>query len=85
MKMPNITFKEDANESEDKKDPSNIKGFLARHGIAICNLKMPKARDGMKKFNTLLAFHFHKNKFAPINWLEIRMLASNFEKEANKK
>lgn len=85
MKMPNITFKEDANEPEDKKDPSNIKGFLARHGIAICNLKMPKARDGMKKFNTLLAFHFHKNKFAPINWLEIRILASSFEKEANKK
>jgi hypothetical protein len=85
MKMPQITYKEDSNEHEDQKDPSNIKGFLARHGIAICNLKMPKARDGMKKFNTLLAFHFHKNKFAPINWLEIRMLASDFEKEANKR
>lgn len=85
MKMPPINYKEDGNEPDDPKDPSNIKGFLARHGIAICNLKMPKARDGMKKFNTLLAFHFHKNKFAPINWLEIRMLASSFEKEANKK
>jgi replicative DNA helicase len=85
MKMPNITYRENGNEPEDSKDPSNIKGFLARHGIAICNLKMPKARDGMKKFNILLAFHFDKNKFAPINWLEIRMLAANFEKEANKK
>lgn len=85
MKMPQITYKEDANEPEDQKDPSNIKGFLARHGIAICSLKMPKARDGMKKFNTLLAFHFYKNRFAPINWSEIRILASNFEKESNKR
>ena len=85
MKMPQITYKEDANEPEDQKDSSNIKGFLARHGIAICSLKMPKARDGMKKFNTLLAFHFYKNRFAPINWLDIRMLALSFEKEANKK
>lgn len=82
--MPPITYKEDANEPEDQKDPSNIKGFLARHGIAICSLKMPKARDGMKKFNVLLAFHFYKNKFSPINWMDIRMLAINFEQEAKK-
>jgi replicative DNA helicase len=85
MKMPSITYKEDGNELEDSKDPANIRGFLARHGIALCNLKMPKARDGMKKFNILLAFHFYKNRFAPINWLDIRMLALTFEKEANKK
>ncbi len=84
MKMPEISYKEDPNELEDPKDPSNIKGFLARHGIAICSLKMPKARDGMKKFNTLLTFHFNKNKFAPINWLDIRMLISNFKKETIK-
>jgi replicative DNA helicase len=85
MKMPQITYKEDANEPEDQKDPSNIKGFLAHHGIAICSLKMGKARDGMQKFNIMLAFHFHKNRFAPINWVDIRILALRFEKKANKK
>jgi len=85
MKMPSITYREGGNELEDSKDPSNIKGFLAHHGIAICNLKMPKARDGMKKFNILLAFHFYKNKFSQINWLDIRMLASNFEKESGRR
>lgn len=83
--MPSITYREGGNELEDSKDPSNIKGFLAHHGIAICNLKMPKARDGMKKFNILLAFHFYKNKFSQINWLDIRMLASNFEKESGRR
>jgi replicative DNA helicase len=84
MKMPEITYREDG-EPEDPKDHSNIKGFLSRHGIAICNLKMPKARDGMKKFNILLAFHFHKNKFTPINWLDMRALVMNWEKEAKKR
>lgn len=54
-------------EFEEDKD-NNIKGFLANHGIAICNLKMPKARDGMKRFNILLAYHFNKNKFDTVDW-----------------
>ncbi|OJU79662.1 MAG: hypothetical protein BGO10_02210 [Chlamydia sp. 32-24] len=83
MNMPKITYKEVGKDIEDKKDPSNIKGFLAHHGIAICNLKMPKGRDGMKKFNIQLAFHFHKNKFEKIKWLDIRMLAEEWKK-ANK-
>lgn len=84
MGMPKVAFKQDVNDFENTKDDTNVKAFLAHHGIAICNLKMPKGRDGMKKFNILLAFHFHKNKFAPINWLDIRILATNFEKEGNK-
>jgi len=67
-KMPNISYKEDDKDITDKDDPNNIKGFLASHGIAICNLKMPKGRDGMKKFSTLLAFHFNRNKFEKVDW-----------------
>ncbi len=75
MKMPKITFKGDINDIEDANNDSNLKGFLSEHGIAICSLKMPKGRDGMKKFNTLLAFHFHKNKFEKIDWPVMRVLA----------
>lgn len=75
MKMPEVTFAGDVNDFEDSKDSSHIKAFLAGHGIAICCLKMPKGRDGMKKFNTLLAFHFFKNRFEKINWAEMRLLA----------
>lgn len=49
----------------------NIQQFLAYHGISFCNLRMAKGRDGMKRFNINLAFHFRKNKFEPIQWLEI--------------
>lgn len=66
MKMPRVDFED-----------SNIKAFLADLGIAICSLSMPKGRDGMKKFSTLLAFHFHKNKFEKINWLEMRTLIAS--------
>lgn len=75
MSMPNITYKPDVNEIEDAKDDTHIKAFLAHHGIAICSLKMPKGRDGMKKFNILLAFHFHKNRFEKIDWPAMRILA----------
>jgi replicative DNA helicase len=73
MKMPPITHKEDVNNLDDGKD--NTKGFLAHHGISICSLKMPKGRDGMKRFNILLAFDFYKNRFDKINWAELRTLA----------
>jgi len=79
MKMPEITFNDIGNEIENEKDPSNIKGFLAHHGIAICSLKMAKGRDGMNKFNILLSFHFRKNKFEPINWLDIRGIAMGWK------
>lgn len=70
--MPEINYKDDEHQSDKDK---NLIGFLAHHGIAICSLKMPKGRDGMKKFNILLAFHFHKNKFEPIDWQSIMGLA----------
>lgn len=82
MNMPELVYTDNGNEIEDAKETSNIKGFLAHHGIALCSLKMPKGRDGMKKFNILLTFHFHKNKFEPIDWLEIRRIASE---EKNKR
>lgn len=77
MKISTITHHGDANDFEDTKNDHNIKNFLAFHGITICSLKMLKGRDGMKKFNILLAFHFHKNKFEKINWLEIQALAKS--------
>ena len=61
--MPEIDYTPDANDIEETKDGTNIKAFLAHHGIALCSLKMPKGRDGMKKFNILLAFHFLRNRF----------------------
>ena len=74
MKMPPITHTGDVNDFEDVKFDSTIKEFLANHGITICSLKLCKGRDGMKKFNILLAFHFYKNRFEKINWLDIRSM-----------
>jgi len=65
MQMPSIPNLND--DSEDIKDGSNIKTFLANHGIAICKFKVDKARDGMQKFNALFAFHFRKNKFEKLD------------------
>ena len=72
MQMETLPKKWDVAEGEE--EGSNIKNFLAYHGMAICSLKMAKGRDGMKRFNTFLAFNFHRNKFESINWLEIRVL-----------
>lgn len=63
--FPEFTYDEVDNKKNNKGFPkdNNIKEFLAHKGIALCYLKMEKARDGMKKFNTILAFHFQKNTF----------------------
>ena len=63
--------------SEDEKPGMIIKNFLAKHGIAICKLDVPKARDGMHKFNILLEFHFHKNTFRKVNWKGLLELVKN--------
>jgi len=44
---------------------------LADNGISLCGLTVSKARDGMKKFSTMLEFHFMENKFKPVNWTNI--------------
>jgi len=51
----------------ENKEGDKIKNFLAHHGIAICTLHAPKVRDGMQKFNIILAFNFRKNNFAKID------------------
>jgi phage/plasmid primase-like uncharacterized protein len=76
MKMPKVEYEDD--NTDTKEEGARIKNFLAHHGIAICNLSMPKGRDGMQRFNIPLAFHFHKNKFTPLDWLEMRILATNW-------
>ncbi len=76
---------------ENKENPNSkevveskpITDFLARHGMVFCGLKLPKCRDGMTRFNTILVFHFRRNKFEPINWLEIRRISSE-DKKKNK-
>jgi hypothetical protein len=52
---------------------SVIREHLANQGVAISFLKMPKGRDGMKRFSTLLTFYFHKNKFEKLNLLNLRL------------
>lgn len=83
-KMPEISNKWDGVDSEEAIDDSNIRNFLAHHGIAICTLEMPKGRDGMKKFNTPLAFNFHRNKFEKVDWQNILALVMD-EKHKDKK
>lgn len=73
---------EDLECSEEEKPGLIIKNFLAAHGIAICKLEVPKARDGMQKFSILLEFHFHKNTFKKVNWQGLSELVkrTNFKK-----
>jgi len=81
--MPKDFPKDDSVEcSEDEKPGLAIKNFLASHGIAICKLDVPKARDGMHKFNILLEFYFQKNTFRKINWEQLRDVV---KKETSKK
>lgn len=62
--------------AENEKAGMAIRIFLAKHGIALCKLDVPKARDGMHKFNTLLEFHFHKNIFKKVDWKRIKELVN---------
>lgn len=71
------------NEKTIKNLPENIVDFLAHQGMSICCLKVDKCRDGMKRFKTFLTFHFHKNKFEPIKWLDMRMLLSGEPNKTN--
>ncbi len=63
---------------EENKMPAikKIEAFLERHGISLCQLEVPKARDGMRKFNLLLEFHFRKNKFKK---LDLDWIRSNID------
>ncbi|MEG1542840.1 MAG: DnaB-like helicase N-terminal domain-containing protein [Victivallaceae bacterium] len=70
--LPKVKVEEDAECSDTDKDGLAIKNLLAKHGIAICKLEVPKTRDGMQKFSTLLEFHFHKNTFKKVNWEVIK-------------
>ena len=70
--LPKVKSEEGAECAENDKNGLAIKNLLARHGIAICKLEVPKARDGMQKFSTLLEFHFHKNIFKNVNWESIK-------------
>lgn len=64
---------QDMAEGEERTGLSII-AFLAAIGISICKLKVPKCRDGMKRFTTLLMFHFNKNQFTPLNWSNIKSM-----------
>lgn len=75
-RMPSIPV-DPEHESMDKneKEGAAIVSLLAKEGLSICKIKTPKCRDGMKRFSTLLTFHFNKNKFTYVNWNEIKQLA----------
>lgn len=74
-KMPSIPPSAEYQDiDKNEKDGFDIISLLGKEGISICKLKTPKCRDGMKRFNIFLAFHFHKNKFTYINWNEIKQL-----------
>jgi hypothetical protein len=85
--IPEISPDEEHNDISDKnkKSGSAIKSFLEHHGMAICKLKVPKCRDGMTRFTTLLMFHFHKNTFTYINWGEIKKIAKKYRYKFDKK
>ena len=74
-KLPPISPNEEHEGNNDVKVGSTIISLLAETGLSICKLKTPKCRDGMRRFNTLLAFHFLKNKFTYVNWNDIKQLA----------
>ncbi|MBS0624373.1 MAG: AAA family ATPase [Verrucomicrobia bacterium] len=75
-KMPVVPIREGQQDINDESERigSSIISLLADVGISICKLKVPKCRDGMKRFITLMMFHFNRNQFTPINWANIKML-----------
>ena len=77
-------------EHQDVKDPEeqsglSIQSFLSGLGISLCKLKVPKCRDGMKRFNTLMTFHFNRNQFSVTNWREIKDYAEKHLHKVNEK
>lgn len=83
--MPkDIQLDEEIECMEDEKFGLTIKQFLAKLGIAVCKLEIPKARDGMQKFSVILEFHFQKNIFKKINWKNLMQLVkANNQKKTN--
>lgn len=52
-------------EGHTNEDQANyIQQILSNQGKAVCRLKAPKVRDGMKRFNITLEYSFHRNTFA---------------------
>jgi hypothetical protein len=83
--LPNVKIDEQIECADGERQGLSIKKLLEKHGITICKLEVPKARDGMQKFTTLLEFHFEKNIFKKVNWEGIKRLLSlsdNFENES---
>ncbi|MBA3706711.1 MAG: hypothetical protein H0W84_12665 [Bacteroidetes bacterium] len=78
--MPSIARDDDIECTEEEKAGFALKNFLAKHGIAICKLEIPKARDGMQKFNLLIEFHFHKNIFKKLDLNALRKLSPKPDK-----
>ncbi len=75
--LPTLKIEEDIECATNDKEGMVIKNFLAKYGIAICKLEVPKARDGMQKFSILLEFHFHKNVFQKVNLEGIRKISQS--------
>jgi len=84
--LPAVKTEEDnecIESNNEEKDGLNIKNFLAKHGIAICKIEVPKARDGMQKFSTLLEFHFNRNTFNKVDWQKLGELIKTPNKQKN--
>lgn len=84
--LPTVKAEEDnecIESNNEEKDGLNIKNFLAKHGIAICKIEVPKARDGMQKFSTLLEFHFNRNTFNKVDWQKLGELIKTPNKQKN--
>ena len=81
--LPKVKPEEDAECIEADKEGLAIKNLLAKHGICICKVEVPKARDGMQKFSTLLEFHFNKNTFNKVNWQKLGELIKTPNKQKN--
>lgn len=75
-KMPTIPITEEQQDISDEAEKAGaaIISLLSGVGISLCKLKVPKCRDGMKRFNTLVSFYFNKNQFTPLNWSTIKNL-----------
>jgi replicative DNA helicase len=82
--LPKVKVEEDTEcIDKDDKDGVAIKNLLAKHGIAICKIEVPKARDGMQKFSTILEFHFNKNIFKKVDWQTLGKIVESQQKQKN--
>lgn len=79
--MPNIAKNSN---NETSKDDESVKNLLTNMGISIVRLKVPKGRDGMERFDTILQFQFRQNTFQNINWDEIKKSITGKEPKKSK-